>query len=300
MRAQALRNFFRRADAPPAPPPLDAPPADAASPAEAGCVQPAPEPCAPWPRTRIAAAELLWGEGFLRPGGAEETLVLARPFGLTPAASLLLLGGQSGGPGRAIAEAFGCYVSSFESDPDLAAAATEHLARARLGKRATLQQWDPRTPALRRNAYSHAIALEALRGAPPQPILAELAATIRPGGQLAMVELVADAPLDPADPLVAGWCRLDHRPPGIPQEAMISGLLGGLGFDVRVVEDVSTRHQQLAMAGWSAVVQAMRVAKPGRGRAAALVAEAELWLFRLRLMHVRKLRLVRWKAIRPG
>lgn len=298
MRNQALRNFFRRAHAPPPPPVPEASPGPAS--AEPASVPPAPEQRATWPRTRIAAAESLWGEGFLRPGGAEETLLLARPFGLTPAASLLLLGGQSGGPGRAIAEAFGCYVSSFESDPDLAEAAAEHLARARLGKRATLQQWDPRTPALRRNAYSHAIALEALRGAPPQPVLAELAAAIRPGGQLAMVDLVADAPLDPADPLVAGWCRLDHRAPAIPQEGMISGLLGGLGFDIRVVEDVSARHQQLAMAGWSAAVQAMRVAKPGRGRAAALVAEAELWLFRLRLMHVRKLRLVRWNAVRPG
>jgi SAM-dependent methyltransferase len=300
MRAQALRNIFRRA--PPPVPPILAMPAelDTAPAPEPDIARAAPEQLAIWPRVRITAAESLWGEGFLRPGGAEETLLLARPFGLTPAASLLLLGGQSGGPGRVIAEAFGCYVSSFESDPDLEDAGTEHLARARLGKRATLQQWDPRTPAFRRNAYNHAIALEVLRGANPQPVLAELATAIRPGGQLALVDLVADASLDPKDPIVAGWCRLDRRPPTMPQEGMITGLLAGLGFDVRVVEDVSTRHQQLALAGWSAVVQAMRVTKPGHTRAAALVAEAELWLLRLRLMHAHKLRLVRWHALRPG
>jgi hypothetical protein len=299
MRAQVLRNIFRRA--PPPVPALMLP----VEPSPHAAVMPelmpaSPEQRATWPRARIAAAESLWGEGFLRPGGAEETLLLARPFGLTPAASLLLLGGQSGGPGRVIAEAFGCYVSSFEADPDLETAGTEHLARARLGKRATLQQWDPRTPAFRRNAYNHAIALEPLRGANPQPILAELTTAIRPGGQLALVDLVADGALDPKDPIAASWYRLDHRPPTLPQEGMVTGILTGLGLDVRVVEDVSTRHQQLALAGWSAVVQTMRVTKPGRSRAAALVSEAELWLLRLRLLHARKLRLVRWHAIRPG
>jgi SAM-dependent methyltransferase len=303
MRAPALRNIFRRHGSPSAamPAPVAAPSTAPLPAAPAASVSDAAPPeQADWPQARIAAAESLWGEGFLRPGGAEETLLLARPFGLTPAATLLLLGGQGGGPARAIAEAFGCYVASFEADPDLADAATEHLARARRGKRVTQQSWDPRTPALRRNAYHHAIVLEALRGAAPQPILAELATAIRPGGQLSIVDLVADTPLDPADPLVTGWCRLDHRPPSLPQEAMVSGLLSGLGFDVRVIEDVSLRHQQRAMAGWSAVVQTMRVTKPGRRRAAALVSEAELWLFRLRLLHLRRLRLVRWHALRPG
>ncbi len=296
MVAPRLRNPFRRRAAFPAPP---------MAVAEAPCPAPlapaaAPAPVAVWPETRIRAAESLWGEGFLRPGGAEGVLLLARPFGLTPAGSLLLLGGQGGGPARAVAQAFGCYVASFEADPDLVEASRGHLARARLGKHASVQAWDPRTPALRRNAHSHAILLEALRGAPMPALLAEVAASVRPGGQLALLDLVADAPLDPSDRLIAAWCRLDDRHPSAPTEAAITERLGTLGFDVRVVEDVSARHQSLALSGWAGAIEMMRVSRPRAAHAAALVAEAELWLLRLRLLQAGTIRLLRWSAIKTG
>jgi hypothetical protein len=44
-----------------------------------------------WPSARIGVVEALWGEGFLFPGGREETLRLAKPLGLSDASSLLLL-----------------------------------------------------------------------------------------------------------------------------------------------------------------------------------------------------------------
>ncbi len=297
MSASGLRNLFRRyATTPPeAAVSADATPSPETAP---GAPPPAAVEPRPWRPERIAAAAVLWGEGFLRPGGAGETLHMVRAFGATPAETVLLLGGQAGGPARAIAEAFGCYVSSFEADADLAASAERHLAEARLGKRATLQRWDPRVPAFRRHAYNHAVLFEPLRGAAPEPLIGELAAAIRPGGQLALVELVTDRALDPADPVAAGWCRLEHRSPLLPSEAAITACLAVSGFDVRVTEDVTLKHKQLAMAGWETVVQAMRVNRPGHGRAAALVAEAETWLFRLRLFASGRLRLVRWHAIR--
>ena len=54
-----------------------------------------------WPQARIAVAESLWGEGFLFPGGEEETLRLVKPLGLSAAAGLLLVGAGAGGPARA-------------------------------------------------------------------------------------------------------------------------------------------------------------------------------------------------------
>src|SRR5690242_14528675 len=62
-----------------------------------------------WPSARIAVAETLWGEGFLFPGGAEEILRLAKPLGLSPASSLLLLGAGSGGPPCCIANTLGVW-----------------------------------------------------------------------------------------------------------------------------------------------------------------------------------------------
>ncbi len=265
-------------------------PSDPAAPLLA--VKPPPKP---WTAARIELNEQLWGEGFLFPGGAEETLRLAGPLGLTATATLLLLGAGAGGPPRAIASALGAWVTGFEADPELAAVAAESCARARLGRRAQVEMWYPSAPGLRVQAYHHGFALEPLRDGPPEPVLSALATALRPSGRLVMVELVADQPLDPADPTVAAWSRLERRAAPLPTERAVTRIFGRLGLHVRAAEDISHRHARLAMSGWAGLLRGLR-ARPSPAAAALLVAEAELWLLRLRLMREGRLRLVRWHA----
>jgi len=113
-----------------------------------------------------------------------------------------------------------------------------------------------------------------------------------------MVDLVADKPLDPADDAVLAWSRLEGRPPVVPSQKAITAALGRLGFDVRVTEDISLRHMQEALRGWHAVLRGMRDTKPSHATAKVLVAEAELWLRRISLIRAKRIRLVRWDAIR--
>jgi hypothetical protein len=115
-----------------------------------------------------------------------------------------------------------------------------------------------------------------------------------------LVELVADLKLDAADPLVAAWTRLDHRLPDVPSELTVTRVLGRLGFDVRIVEDISRRHMQQSVAGWLTAVQAMEDTRPTLHELALVVKEAELWLARYRLLRAGRLRLVRWHAIGRG
>jgi hypothetical protein len=123
---------------------------------------------------------------------------------------------------------------------------------------------------------------------------------LKPGGQFVLVEAVSDLPLDPADPVVATWARLDNRPATVASELEITEVLGRHGFDVRIVEDLSRRDMQNAMQGWRTAVQAMAGERPPLRHAAVVVREAELWLARSRLMQAGRLRLVRWHAIAPG
>ena len=115
-----------------------------------------------------------------------------------------------------------------------------------------------------------------------------------------LLEVVSDLPLDPTDPMVATWARLDNRPTQVPSELEITEVLGRHGFDVRIVEDLSRRDMQNAMQGWRTAVEAMAGARPSLRHAAVVVREAELWLARSRLMQTGRLRLVRWNAIAPG
>jgi SAM-dependent methyltransferase len=250
-----------------------------------------------WPSARIGVAEALWGEGFLFPGGREEALRLARPLGLSAASSLLLIGAGSGGASRGITSELGVWVTGYESNPRLVALANERNLRAGLGRRAQVEPWDPFAPKFPPHYFHHAIAIEPLRGAPVEPLLAAVAAALKPVGQFVLVDLVADQANTSMDAGVTHWAELDHRPPELPTELSITKYLGQLGFDVRIVEDVSQRHMHEAIEGWSHAVQTIEGALPSPHQLSLIVSEAELWLARLRLMRTGRLRLVRWHAI---
>jgi hypothetical protein len=253
-----------------------------------------------WPSARISVAEALWGEGFLLPGGEEEALRLAKPLGLSAASSLMLVGAGIGGAMRCIATEFGVWVTGYEANLHLVAMGNERSLRAGLGRRAQIEIWKPASPQFPLHYYHHGIAIEPLCGTKPDAMLGALSLALKPGGQLVLLELVADRELDAADPTVIAWARLDHRSAIVPSELMITKLLGHLGFDVRIVEDVSRRQLQHATGGWREAVHAMAGSRPTLRQLALVVREAELWLARSRLMRTGKLRLVRWNAIGRG
>jgi len=253
-----------------------------------------------WSSARVGIAEALWGEGFLSPGGEAEILRFAKPLGLSEAASLLLLGAASGGPLRCLATELGAWVTAFEANARLVELANERCARAKLGRRAQVKALDTQAPKFPSHYFHHGLALEPLRDAMPEPVLSAIALALKPGGQLVLVETVADLQLDPTDPMIANWARLEHRGTDVPSEQAITHMLGRLGFDVRIVEDITHRHLHQAIDGWREAVQRLRDEKPTLRQTALLVSEAELWVRRFKLMRAGKLRLVRWHAISRG
>ena len=298
MRLADLRSRFMHFRPSPAEPPVQT-----KSP-EAAHVVPTVAPPVRWTPARIAVADELWGDGNVFPGGEEEVLRLAVPLGLSAASSLLLLGAGGGGPARAVAGGLGAWISGHEADPALAAVAAWRLPRAGkvVAKRAMVVPWDPQASVFQRRAFNHALALEALRGAPGRPVpvpelLMALAGALRPGGQLVMVDVVATARLDTEDPMVQSWTEVEGRTPDLLTECALSAALAELGFDVRVTEDITSRHMRLAVQGWKRLVRDLAAVRPDRLRAAAVVAEAEVWMRRLKLMHAGQIRLVRWHAM---
>lgn len=124
-----------------------------------------------------------------------------------------------------------------------------------------------------------------------------LAGALRPGGQIVITELAAPIPLDPADYTVRRWAALEHRDPvNLLAPVAVTRMLGRVGMDVRIAEDMSQRHLEHAMLGWRVMLRDLG-RKPTRQEAVPMVAEAELWLLRRRLMRDGRLRMMRWHAI---
>jgi hypothetical protein len=240
----------------------------------------------------------LWGEGFSFPGGEVEGLRLTRSLGLSPATSLPLVGGGGGGAACAVAREFGAWVAAREKDAELVTAAQGLITQSQLGRKVSMALWEPDQPVFEVRKYHHCVAFEPLAGPHVEPILDGPARTLKPAGQLVMMDLVATAPLDPADRQVARWAKLERRDPAwLIAPAAVTRLLGRVQLDVRIAEDVSDRHLEQVVEGWRALVHDLPVRRPNPVAAAYLVAEAELWLLRARLIKEGRLRMMRWQAI---
>jgi SAM-dependent methyltransferase len=250
-----------------------------------------------WPAARLALTDQLWGPGFNFPGGEIETLRLTRPLGLSAAASLLIVGVGNGGPATAAARNLGAWVTGMDTDPSLLAAARGLIRRAQMTKKVSIKAWDPENPSFEAKSHHHCLALEPFQRARPEPILDGLARALKPGGQMVITGLAAPVPLDPTDPTVRRWADLDHRDPAIMVAPVaVTRMLGRVGLDVRVAEDMSQRHLDHAMLGWRVLLRELD-RKPSRQEAVQLVREAELWLLLRRLVKEGRLRMMRWHAI---
>ncbi len=262
--------------------------------------EPVPDPPRAWTPRRIRLAATLWGEGFVAPGGAEEALRLSKPLGLQESHSLLNLGAGLGGAARAITAAWGTWVSGFEENADLAAAAEALSKKAKVEKKAEIRPYDPAAPRFRASYFHHALVQEAFWTVEDKAGLLEaVAAALKPGGQLVMTDLtLGDAPLSPEDETARAWARLDRGPAQLAAAEEGNALLVRQGFDVRIAEDISARHVQQAVAAWRGMVDVLVAQPPTRAQALTVIQEAELWLRRLALIRSGRLRLMRWHAIR--
>ena len=74
------------------------------------------DPAMIWSAERRDLVQLLWGDGFIWPGGKEYVYDLVNAFALTPAQSMLELGSGLGGGTRAVVEKFGTYVTGRETN----------------------------------------------------------------------------------------------------------------------------------------------------------------------------------------
>lgn len=253
-----------------------------------------------WSEARIGLSQKIWGEGFSSPGEEDYILSLVKSLGLTPAMSVLDLGAGLGGAGRVMAQNFGCWVTSMEANPDLANAGNETSVKMGLAKKAPVEHFDPETIELKENAYDCVFSQGALFTMPgKERLLQQIDGSLKDRGQLLLTDFVkTEAASD--DGALSEWIAKEPLKPQVWSIEDYTSYVEALGYDVRVIEDMSDRFKTMVLKGWAAFLSSIDKAGLDHETGAALVTEVELWTRRTQTLESGALRVSRLHALKAG
>ncbi len=246
-----------------------------------------------WSAQRIKVAELIWGDGFTFPGGAEHVLQMVKPMTLTSAKSMLDIGCGLGGATRAIAKTFGTWVVGMEASPALAAAGMQYSEMHGLAKKAPIQHFDPATLELPSKKYDAVCVRNIFSNiADKHRLLAQVEKTLRPGGSV-LVSDFALSKVGVSSAALQTWTKAEDQPPQPCTLEDFEKDFNGLKLDTRVAEDMTAEFRGIVVQGWANLATILEGKSIDPGEAAALAKEIKLWQLRLAALDSGDLRVVR-------
>jgi SAM-dependent methyltransferase len=266
----------------------------AARPGSARSAAPAaPKPVAPLDPLRLA--QWLWGTGFSSPGGEAFILELVKPFGLTPAMSMLDLSAGIGGPARAIAKTFGTWVTGLERSPEMAALGMQMSKQEDLEKKAAIAPYDPDIVEFRKNAFDCVLARGATYAvADKERLFQAVIQGLKSRGQLLMTEYVR---VGPPRPELEAWAAHEPYPPTLWTLAEYTACLSKLGYDIRITEDMTAVHRSAIIGGWAQMLAETNLRELPRSHGATVADAAEFWMRRVAALESGALQVYRIYAL---
>jgi len=203
---------------------------------------------------------------------------------------VLELGTELGARSRWLAARLGCDVVATTPSQDEAVAAAELTRRAGLAAQVRLTVASAGTLPFRAARFTHVWIVEALARVPdPTAALAEAYRVLRPGGHLAMQEIVVGASADVAVP---GWRLVD--------ETSHAAALERAGFVELEVRDVSREAAERSARVQAARAQLLRRLREEAVRQPALTALIGQREALARALTSGKARVVQFTARRPA
>ena len=284
-----LRAWWQGGPAPgrPAPRPVRA----AAAPPQAA----EPKPVAPLDPLRLA--QWLWGTGYSAPGGDAHILELVKPFGLTPAMSMLDLAAGLGGPARAIASTFGTWVTGLERSAETAALGMQMSKQANLEKKAPVAHYNPETVEFRKNAFDCVLARGATYAVTNKERLFQAVLQgLKARGQMLLTEFVRAA-TDAKLPALDAWAAREPDPPTLWTLAEYTASLSRIGYDIRITEDVTAVYRSMIIAGWGQMLRDTNLRELPRSHIATIIDAAEFWMYRVAALESGALQVYRIYAL---
>ncbi len=253
----------------------------------------------PWPATRQKIAQLVWGEGFVVPGDAGSTAELVNAFGLDSSTNMLEIGSGAGGGTRAIASRFGAYVTGFDIEPELGAAATDQAKVHSLDNKAAVHPLDPDNTKFKPEFYTGALIHDTLYRIPDKnAFMRKVVDALKPSGNLVLVDLFF---ADDADTSEMDRWRDGERSEAYGwqiEDAQV--VLEKLSIDVRVSADESDAYSAKIIDTWKNFAEHIDDNPLPDDLVLPLIDEAEFWARRYAAIQSGSLRLCRMTCLKSG
>lgn len=252
-----------------------------------------------WDASRIRLAQDVWGKGHVAPGGDPYLVRLVKPLGLNPSMSACHLGAGLGGAGRALAEAFGVWVTGLEADPALAAAGMALSEKAGMAKKAPVHHIEIESYEFNENTIDALVSKEALFEVEDRArLLRQAVSGLKQRGQVLITDYVRAEDADPG--ALRAWADGEPARPQLWTMAEYQTLLTELKLDIRIAEDITAQVREQIIEGWSGFLAAAE-RETLQAYAAVLVDETELWNRRVAEIDAGRLQVCRFHALRvPG
>jgi SAM-dependent methyltransferase len=171
-------------------------------------------------------------------GGQPSTRELAQLAGLQPGTRVLDVGGGVGGPARTLAIEFGCHVTVLDLSAPFCRAGEMLTERTGLSDRVTFRQGDALALPFEDSSFDLVWTQHSSMNVPDKRRLyAEIKRVLRPGGRLALHEIVA-GPLQPVH-FPVPWAREPGQSFLVTPETL-RNLLRELGFTELAWNDVTS------------------------------------------------------------
>lgn len=230
---------------------------------------------------RLAALQLLWGEGRIRPGDeAADGLQVAR-LGLAPNGVLALLGPGLVGPLGAVAAKHRGRIDVFEWREEALATLKHQIGASGFTDRISVARIDLEAHVLAPNTYDGLFSTDDFAYASYQPHLAQqIMKSLKPGATAVIEAYVGFKAAEFATAFASCFAEPQIRPHGD-----LLKVLSDTGLVVESDEDITDEFLAIARTGFLGLGQKLADAtKLSVAAARELAWEAEAWKTRLRLL----------------
>lgn len=248
-----------------------------------------------WTRERVAAVQLVCGEGSSTPGGERIAKQAIKPLGLNETMSVLVYGCQLGQFARTTARETGAWVDGIETEPLLAEEAARLSLVQNLSKKAAIRHAGLDDTAIKEGSRDAVIAVEALHRQPD--LAAQLQGIVRvlkPTGQMLLIDFVSRA--EHSTPALDMWRAYEPAPPTVCDIDELRKALKKFRLKLRVTTDITDEYVNALTHGLQGMAKQLIKHPPESAMHLALLREVHYWGRRLAVLQSGDLGVVRMIA----